>query len=422
MNKWIENISYSFLGKLVAMVFLMLLDVVAARFLTVDSYAEWVYFFAILTMMFWIGWFGINTSVKVFVSKSDNKIEQASCIISALIVRLTVSMGIALMIYIIMPMCAYYLGYPDKYHNLKWLFGISAILVFFNSFTELFKEIFMGTEEFKSLYVLTVTEYFGYFFFSLIGMLIIKNIKSITYGYLISGILVTTIGVSFLIRNYKNEIGVARVSFNKYMKPIFKYAIPIALTSLGGMILVEMDTFMLGLMSTKEDVAVYSIAKNLCSKATHSNYALSVGVMTSFSIITGENYVQKKADFRKAGKLNYLLTVVVIIGFLLLGQPVVDVFYGEQYIRSGAIIKQLVIYYALYGISNFYSLFLDFRNKAVARSVWYVSVVAINLVLNYLWVPRYGAEGAAWATNLSLVPYTVYVIIASNEVWKSMDK
>ena len=422
MIKWFKNVSYSFLGKMAAMLFLMLLDIAAARFLEKDNYAEWVYFFSILTMLFWIGWFGINISTKVHVSKYENNLEQAGCIKSAALLRLAVSVVISIIISIVMPRVAAYLGYPDKYPDLKWLFSIAAILVFLNTFTEFFKEIFMGIEKFNKLFALTVVEYAGYFLFSCIGLFIARRIRLIAYGYLASGIVVSIIGWLFMADIYKMEIWKAKISINRHILPIFKYAIPIALISLGGMILVEMDTFMLGLLSTKENVAIYSIAKNLCSKAAHINYAFTMGVMTSFSVITSEEYLQKKTEFQKAVKINYIITAIVVIGFCLLGQMAINILYGKQYAESGYIIRQLVIYYALFGVSNFYSAFLDYRNKAGARSMWYFSVVIINLILNCMWIPKYGARGAAWATDLSLVPYTIYAIIISYREWKVIER
>lgn len=51
---------------------------------------------------------------------------------------------------------------------------------------------------------------------------------------------------------------------------------------LGGLVLVEMDTFMLGLFCPKQQVSVYSIAKQLISKATNVNMAVWTGTITSW--------------------------------------------------------------------------------------------------------------------------------------------
>lgn len=422
MNKWLKNISSSLAGKLMAMLFLTLLDIFAARLLAVEEYAEWVYFFSILTMMFYVGWFGINVSTKVFISKSIDERDRVNCLKASILLRLVASIIIAIIIEIVMPVVSIYLGYPDKYPDLKWLLQFSAILVFLNSFTELFKEINIGTNKFKNLFVVIVTEYIGYFLFSVAALYLSKNVKGIAVGYAISGILVGVIAFCMLYGEHNKYFDLIDDSYKTKILPILKYAVPIALISFSGMVLVEMDTFMLGMLGTKEDVAVYSIAKNLSTKASHINNAITIGVMTSFSVIDYKNVFEKKKKFQKASLMNIGATIFVAAMFLIFARIAISILYGETYIKASIILRLLVVYYALYGISNFYSTFLDFRNKAGIRSVCYLIAAVVNLMLDFLWIPRYGAYGAVLATELSLLPYTIFVIIITMRVWRKLEK
>lgn len=418
MNKWFKNISYSLLGKIIAMIFLMLLDICAARILDMNNYAEWVYFFSISTMLFYIGWFGINRSAKIFISQCIDDKEKINCLAAACLLRLMFSFFIAIMIVIVMPNMADLLGYPDKYPNLKWLLGFASVLVFFNSITEFFKEWFQGIDSFKKIFIITTVEYSGYFVFSVTGLLVYRNPRMIAFGYVVSGIVAGMIGCWFLYKLYKSSFYLIDNTFKGKILAILKYALPLMVISIGGLILVEMDTFMLGLLGTKEDVAIYNIAKNLCSKATHINNALTVGVMTSFASISKENFEEKKLSFRKAIRINLMVTMIVSFCFFLFAGIAIDILYGNLYSKAGELLKLLIIYYALYSISAFFSLFLDFQNKAAVRSICYLSVIVINLVLNYLLIRIYGSKGAALATDVSLIPYTIVVIILTRMQWK----
>ena len=115
--------------------------------------------------------------------------------------------------------------------------------------------------------------------------------------------------------------------------------------------------------------------------------------------------------------VNLIITSVIVACFLVFAGVAIKVLYGATYSRAAVLLRFLTVYYALYGISNFLSSFLDFRGKAGVRSILYLSVVVINFVLNFAWIPRYGANGAAFATALSLVPYTVSVPIMSYMEW-----
>ncbi len=409
----ISNTIWSLAGKVVAMFFITLLDIIIARSLPVQDYAEWVYFFSILTMLFYVGWMGINVSVKVFVSKNIDITDRDNCILASLQLRAIISFILLIIIFLFVPRLSIYLGYPNKYPELYILLVVSAVLVSLNSFTEFFKELFIGLQKYKELFIITVCEYGTYFFFSIITLFILKNVYAVAVGYFVGGICILILGFCILKTSIGFRYSNTNIKYKDYLKPIMKYALPIAVISFGTLILVEMDTFMIGLLSSKEEVAVYNIVKNLCTKAAHVNYALTVGTVTTFSVLTNENVKEKKQLFQKVYRVDLLITVIISVAMFTLGPFAILTLYGEKYIGAQTIFRLLIPYYALYGMSNFCSSFLDFRGKAKLRSICYISVILINFMLNFLWIPNYGAKGAAIATDLSLIPYTIFATISS---------
>lgn len=422
-NNILKSTLYTLSGKIAAMMFYMAFDIACARILSPEDYAEWVFFFAVLTMMFYIGWCGINTSAKVFISKESTQEGISKKIKASFLLRLLASILIGMLLTILAHPLARWLGYPDKYPDLYCLCIFAGLLVFFNSYSEFFKEVFMGLGEFKRLCLITILEFAGYFFFSFIFLIILKKVEAAAFGYLCSGIGVFLFG-SICLKQISATGLLPRKTddFCFDMNKIFRYAIPIAISSIGGMVLVEMDTFMLGILSTKSQVANYGIAKNLCAKATHINYALTVGSMTSFSVLTIGNIKEKRSRFMKTSNMNILISVVIAGMFLLLGTFMIKVLYGFEYQEAGKILKYLVPYYVMYGISSFFATFLDFQGKAKTRSICYCTVVGLNLGLNLLLIPQLGAVGAAIATSLSLVPYTILVVVITGKVIKSYSK
>ena len=399
---------------MVAMLLYMAFDIAAARLLSPDDYAEWVFFYAVLTMMFYIGWCGINASAKVFISKESTREGAAKIIQASFLLRLIISIIISVILISIAFPLAKWLGYPDKYPSLYRLCIFAGLLVFLNSYSDFFKELFMGLGDFKKLCVITILEFFGYFLFSVFFLLLLKKVEAVALGYVCSGIVVFLFGVACLRRIAEAGLLTRKTdAYQTIIKAILKYAVPIAISSIGGMILIEMDTFMLGILSTKSQVANYGIAKNLCAKASHVNYALTVGSMTSFSVLTVENIKEKCSKLMKTSGLNVLISAVIAGAFLLLGTFMITILYGTEYSGAGQILKYLVPYYVMYVISNFFATFLDFQGKAKTRSICYCTVVVLNLILNLLFIPKFGAIGAAVATSLSLVPYIVLVIVAT---------
>ena len=366
----------------------------------------------------YIGWFGINMSAKIFVSKESTKVEVTKKIRGAFLLRMIVSIITSILVLLMSSFWAGKLGYPNKYPHLCSLFGFAGLLIFLNSFTEFYKELFAGLGEFKKLCVITIVEFAGYFLFSVFFLLLFNQIESIAIGYVCSGIFVFLFGVTYLRSIAGTELLPKRGDgCLATMKAIFKYAIPIAIICIGGMVLVEMDTFMLGILSTKSQVANYGIAKNICSKATHINYALTIGSMTSFSMLSVENSLDKKKRFIKVNNLNILIAVGVAIIFFMFGTFAIVMLYGAEYEEAGKLLKYLIPYYIMYSISNFFSVFLDFQGKACFRCICYSGVIILNFCLNYMLIPRLGAVGAAFATGLALLPYTILVIIGTMKIF-----
>lgn len=419
---WMKNISYTFAGKVIAALSMMLLDIVAARFLGVETYAEWAYFFSILTMLYYLGWFGIDESVRVHVSKCTNENELSDCLHASHAVRIVCSFLISLAIFAILPLFAGKLGYPQKYPNLLWLLGISGILVLLNSITDFYKSLFVGLSDFKRVYIITVVEYCGYFFFSVLFLLLFHSVKALAYGYLLGGLAVSVLDFFSLNKSRPGFFGQFGLSCRRYIKPILTYAMPIMVLSIGSLVLVEMDTFMLGLFSTAENVATYNIAKNLCLKALHVNYTITVGTINSFAIIETANRKKQQKSFLKVAKISALVTAAVSFGFLLFAEIAIRVVYGSDYMQAATLLRALIPYYALAGISNFYASFMDLRGKVGFRSICYLSVALINFVLNYLWIPKFGVLGAAVATDISILPYSVMTIIVSYREWKKIEE
>ena len=205
-------------------------------------------------------------------------------------------------------------------------------------------------------------------------------------------------------------------------RKIIRYALPIAAMGMGGAILLEMDVFMLGVMSTKEQLSVYSIAKQWCTKAIHVNQILITGVMTTFSVLNNANIVEKYVKFKKVSLVNVVITVIAMLAMIFVLPHILIILYGAEYREVIPVLKMLTFYYGLYGVSTFYATFLDFQNKAKTRSLYYFSIIIINLLLNFLLIPKYGAKGATISTIVSLIPYTICVYVESSKCLKGYIK
>lgn len=423
-KKVMKDTGLSIASKAVAMVLFMITDILTARLLSVGEYGEWAYFYSLITMLFWTAWFGINTSMKVHVARyAYDRKKQNSYLAASMILRMTISIIFSFLLYVFAFPLASFAGYPDKYPNLAVLLRFGSLLLFFNNWVEFFKELFIGVAKFKNMLLIALVEFGGNLVFGLFLLWKFKTVISLETGYIIS-LAVLFVFSSFLFWQYFRENRELQ-SFSeqkRYLKEIFIYAIPILFISIGSLILLEMDTFMIGIFHSSEEVAVYAVAKKLCTKATHVNVAVCNATMTVFAIITKENLKDRKERFRKVMYLNTGIVAAVSLAFLAAGPFAIRLLYGEEYAQSGIVLYTLVPYYIFYAVSLFLAAFLDFQKRAKRRSLYYLSMIVLNILFNMLWIPKYGAAGAAAGTGFSMVPYFILIILETRSVFRSYDR
>lgn len=421
-DKMYCNTFYTLSAKAVAMILYMLADICIARIMAKSEYGEWSYFYSILSMVFWIAWFGINISSKVHVAKSFEEKEKLDFYVkSAFILRCIVSTIFVLIYYICIRGLKDRLCAVDKYPHMFMLFLIGSIIVFFSTFSEFFKDLYIGLMDFKKNLIISCIEYGGYFLFGVGLLWCLKNvflmenyILGIALGYGLSLLCVTIYGYLGIRKHlYVNKL----IDYSG-VKEILKYAMPILLMSFGALIILELDTVMIGSYYEGEQVAIYSIAKKVCSKASHINIAMATASMAEFSIINKKNILEKKKLFAKIMKLNTMITLLIVAMFLVVFPFLVKLLYGQEYVDAYKILYALTPYYVMNGYCLYMSNLLDYQKKANLRSVFYIIMIMIDVILNMIWISKFGAMGAALATSVSIVPYFIFLINASRRIFK----
>lgn len=412
-----KNIFYNFLTKIVAMVCYFGLDIIAARLLGYVLFDEWNYVYSIIVICNWIFRFGVDSSCRVYIAKSEGDLEkQRDYFEQGVRLQVVVSISLAVILVGLVGFGAGYLGYPQKYPHLKGLLISGLVYSAFYAVLCCIKESFIGMSSFKKLFIVTSVEFVGYIVIGICGMKAAGS-YGLACGYALSALLAIIVGTKQLPFSWKFRIR----KQNPYAGEIIRYAIPLLIGNIGGMVATEMDTFILGTLH-KGEVGIYSVAKNLISKATNIPLAICVAVMVQFAVIENETIKEKCRSFWKilGGNFLFLLTVAFMMCILL---PIfIPIFYGQQYRSSIKVLILLIPYFVLYSMTIFLTNFLNYQKKVITVTVATFVMVLFNLVLNFLLVPRYGAGGAAVATTISAVPFTLILLIDTLRFWKRKMK
>ncbi len=174
---------------------------------------------------------------------------------------------------------------------------------------------------------------------------------------------------------------------------------------------VNIDTVMLGFLSTAQRVGYYSGAMKLTK--------MLLGIVTSFGtvLIPRLSYylaVGQKSEFERMLHLSIsfvlLLCLPITVALIALGKEIVVVMMGVQYLPSIACLSITAPIIILIGLTNIFAFQILYPLGMEKKVVLSVGLGAISaVVLNWLLIPRWGHLGAAWASLLA--EFVVFLVL-----------
>ena len=262
-----------------------------------------------------------------------------------------------------------------------------------------------------------------YVFLKLLGMLKtvggpLITIPVLLMGYgsiaLVSVTLTISIITDILYFIYVIFILKNRFIFHGFEKGLFKslfvYTSFIAINLIVDQINWNIDKLLLGRFQGTTSVAIYSVAYTLYQCYMTLSTSIS-GVFTPriHRIVneTGEDVLQRRIRltdlFIKVGRIQFLLLGLVVSGIIFFGKPFIYFWAGAGYNQSYYVVLLLTIPATIALIQNIGIEIQRAENKHQFRSVVYLIMACINLVLTIFLCQKYGAIGAAIGTAISLI-------------------
>lgn len=286
----------------------------------------------------------------------------------------------------------------QKYINLSLgLIVLMAVTSFFSSSINLWTAKQRYVFSYRKLVSITLLYSFSIFIVSFVFILIFRD-KG--YAKIIGTSLVTLLfGMALLGDNLK---GIHPAINKDYMAFAFRYNFSMIPAFIGSSALNQIDRVMIDSMVGRDSAGIYSVAYS----------AASVIAIASASINATYNpwFMQKfkNKDFAKVdmvGRGVAFTLMAVIILFMLLAPELLKLLAPAEYSEARYIIP------AVAGSTFFsfiYTLFcpiLQFKMKTVQLSLVTVASGLLNIVLNYIFIGRWGYLAAGYTTYICYLLY-----------------
>ena len=182
------------------------------------------------------------------------------------------------------------------------------------------------------------------------------------------------------------------------------------------MIMTNIDIVMLGWWRTPAEIGLYSAGQKIIQVLYTLPGLLAAGIFPTLSAIIKDNNPQKeKALIEKSMTMVFFFTLPVMIGGIILSQPIFKFIYGTQYLPGVPIFRILLLnlFFNFPGIIIFSLVLAHNQQNKMVKYV--VTASLTNIILNILFIPIWGIIGSAIAT---LIAQTINVRLTWREIKK----
>jgi O-antigen/teichoic acid export membrane protein len=193
-------------------------------------------------------------------------------------------------------------------------------------------------------------------------------------------------------------------------RQLVRYGFPVALSVVAVGIYHRIDQVMLHKIASDQALGPYVVAVQLVEQFS----VLPVALVSSLFPVLSQMSRQEE-QFRHYLGVSYRFLMAVVFGvcavFTPIAGPLVDFFYGKQFHSSAPLLVVLV----WSEVPIFFGVVI--ANAIIAKNLQrYLPVstglgAAVNIALNLVFIPRWGALGASWATVVSYCLASIFLFL-----------
>lgn len=284
------------------------------------------------------------------------------------------------------------LYYIPKFSDYKLILLVCMSKIIF--ITIGFDWVYTALEEFRYITLRTI-------FFQIIGIIFLFSTvrtKEDVIFYAIFGV-IANVGSNicnfFYTRKYINWSIKIKLEIKKHIKPIFIFFG----MSVSIMIYTAMDSVMLGFMTTDSQVGFYSAATKL-NKMVLTLLTAMITILLPRLSYYYENKRYEEFNILAQNGLCFIqmLALPVMTGLIILSPSLINIFCGDKYEPSVIPMRIISPVFIIVSTAWMTNQVITATGKEKFSLMSYLTGAAINLTINYLLIPKYGAAGAAIGT------------------------
>ncbi len=182
------------------------------------------------------------------------------------------------------------------------------------------------------------------------------------------------------------------------LKKLIATGLKVHIATIATLLYVMVDQLMMYYITDRSQTGQYAVAATIALALTV--IPTSVQRVLYPRVIESNNMEDARITIDVA-RITFFLFAACLSVFYFFTDLVIALYAGGAYKESGPLLKTILIGILFFSIPNLLSPYWVKKGYFLAASLTAVVLLSLNLVLNYLWIPRFGGLGAAWATNVT---------------------
>ena len=240
-------------------------------------------------------------------------------------------------------------------------------------------------------------------------LFVLINLDYLTVDQFIYGVVIVYALRTFIMKIYAFIIRRPILRFGKIpnLSSVIKYTLLIIIAGSVANIILEIDKFMIGQYIEIEKVAYYGVAIYIATTIgvpARSMHQITSPITAKF--LNDRNYDELKVLYKKSS-LNLFIISGLIFVLILLNINQLYLLISEEF-RGGLLVVLVV------GIAKLSDNVIGNNNAILFNSDYYrialtlgAFLALMTIIFNMILIPKYGIDGAAFATFLAIVIYNV---------------
>jgi O-antigen/teichoic acid export membrane protein len=405
VQRFAKNVSFLYAANVINRILNLVLFIYIARYLGDTGLGQYSFILAFVGLFSIIHTFGFNPIISRSVARDK---EKASTYVSNVVI---LRMGLFVITTLLIAVSINLLGYPQRIVKLVYLYMIASYLT---SISTAFRALFIAYEKMEYEAFLTTANRL---------ITVPLTILALVYGYGLEGAIAVLLlsGVfDFLISLFIANTRIKRIKFELDIglcRKLFALAMPFVFLGVFNTIYHSVDIVMLSKIAGDSATGWYNAAYRLLNALLFVP-AVFMGalfpVMSRFFASSRDSLV---LAYRKSFQYLLMLALPLAVGVTLLADRIIIRIYGDVFVNSIAVLQILAWSTALVFLNNVFLTTLMSINRERTNTKILASGVILNVVLNFLLIPKYLHIGASIAT---LVAEVTFFVLASYSLARSL--